>query len=238
MNLHKCILHPGIRTSDRFGRLSWFHRDLFYGLLNATHKGGWFEANAGTLRAALYAPCLGKVPERDIQDGLLKLREVGLIKLWTGKNGRAYGAILNHRQKFDYGEQLPPGAEAPDDALALDFTAATGSEDPDPPPDPEPPPEGNELNRIESNAAQPRGFSEEFTAAWERYVAHRRAMKMKPLQPPSIAAQFRRFEKWGEAATLAAIEETISNGWQGIFPPKAGAARRATAPVLEEYNRF
>jgi hypothetical protein len=140
MNLHKCIVHPGIRTSDKFGRLNWFQRDLFYGLLSAAHKGGWFENNAAALRAALFAPCLGKVSERDLKDGLLKLREVGLIKLWTGRNGRAYGAVLNYRQKFDYGEELPAEGKPPDDELF-----APEELGPPPGPPPAPPPK----NRIE-----------------------------------------------------------------------------------------
>jgi hypothetical protein len=145
MNLHKCIVHPGIRTSEKFGRLNWLQRDLFYGLLSAAHKGGWFENNAGALRAALFAPCLGKVSERDIKDGLLKLREVGLIKLWTGRNGRAYGAIINYRQRFDYGEELPEEGKPPSDLLLFD----AGPEPPGAPP-PAPPP-----NRIEVSVKAP-----------------------------------------------------------------------------------
>lgn len=121
MNLHTVQVRPGIRTSERFGRLGMGERDLFYGLLSAANqKEGWFEANATVLRCALYAPCLGKVSERDVKDGLLKLREVGLIKLWTGKNGRAYGQIVKYEQRFDYGAALPPDAHPPDDdELAL-----------------------------------------------------------------------------------------------------------------------
>jgi hypothetical protein len=137
MMLHKCIVRPEIRTSQRFARLNWLHRDLFYGLLNAAQGDGWFEASAQLLRAALYAPSLGKVSERDVRDGLLKLREVGLIKLWTGTNGRAYGQIHNYGQKFDYGRGLPEEARAPSDELPLDAAPLKEAE-PEPPPRPEP----------------------------------------------------------------------------------------------------
>lgn len=116
MNLHKVIVRPGIRTSERFARLNFFERDLFYGLLSvANTKAGWFENNATVLRAALFAPCLGKVSERDVKAGLLRLQEGRLIKLWTGKNGRAYGQINNYGQSFDYGDPLPPDAHPPDE---------------------------------------------------------------------------------------------------------------------------
>lgn len=125
MNLHKVIVRPGIRTSEKFGALNFLYRDLFYGLLSAANqKSGWFEANPTVLRAALYAPCLGKVSERDLSDGLLKLREVRLIKLWTGKNGRAYGQIIKYEQAFDYGEALPADGHPPgDDELPLEAAA-------------------------------------------------------------------------------------------------------------------
>lgn len=137
MNLHKVIVRPGIRTSERFGKLNFFERDMYYGLLNAGNgKDGWFEFNVTVLRAALFAPCLGKVSERDVKAGLLRLQEGRLIKLWTGKNGRAYGQIINYRQTFDYGEPLPPDAHPPpDDELPLGATT-------------DPPPRG-ELNRDE-----------------------------------------------------------------------------------------
>lgn len=165
MNLHKVIVHPGIRTSEKFGKVSMLHRDLFYGLLSAAHKGGWFEANAGLLRAALYAPCLGKVSERDIKDGLLKLREVGLIKLWTGKNGRAYGSIINYRQRFNYGEDLPEDGLAPDDELPLD-----ASPEPDPPP--APPPKRIEVSEKAREAGNPHPPQDESTWLQSLAVAH------------------------------------------------------------------
>lgn len=146
MNLHKVIVRPGIRTSAAFGRLNFFQRDLFYGLLSAAHtKGGWFEADAALLRAALFAPCLGKVSERDVRDGLLKLREVGIVKLWTGRNGRAYGAVEKYQQRFAYGEVLPPEAHPPGDELPLDLFADEEPPEPDeietpPPAAPDPKP--------------------------------------------------------------------------------------------------
>lgn len=146
---------PGIRTSERFGRLNWLQRDLFYGLLAVAHKGGWFENNAANLRAALYAPCLGKMTERDLKHGLLKLQEVGLIKLWVGKNGRAYGAILNYRQKYEYGEALPADAHPPDDELRLAIEEPPG-DPPDPAIPPDPPSNPIEVSRAEPKARKAR----------------------------------------------------------------------------------
>jgi hypothetical protein len=170
MNLHKCILLPGIRTSERFGRLNWLQRDLFYGLLAVANKGGWFENNAANLRAALYAPCLGKLDQRDLKHGLLKLQEVGLIKLWVGRNGRAYGAIINYRQKYEYGEELPADAHPPDDELRLAI-----EEPPDRAIPPDPPKNTIEVSRVEPKARKARHTPPTDDEAWLEALAQAHA---------------------------------------------------------------
>ena len=86
MNLHVCHLHPVIRTSERFARLTWFERDLFYGLLNAAELNGHFENRPGLIRAAIYAPMLSKVTERDVERALQRLHSAELVKLYVGED--------------------------------------------------------------------------------------------------------------------------------------------------------
>lgn len=59
-----------------------------------------------------------------------------------------------------------------------------------------------------------------FRAAWEGYIAYRKTARMKPLQPASIAAQLKKLSAWEHDIAISAINETIANGWQGIFFPK------------------
>lgn len=59
----------------------------------------------------------------------------------------------------------------------------------------------------------------EFEQAWDGYIAYRKTARMKPLQPASIAAQLKKLSEWGHDTAIAAITETIANGWQGIFKP-------------------
>lgn len=63
---------------------------------------------------------------------------------------------------------------------------------------------------------------EEFRKAWERYEAYRRESKMRRLKDSTVEAKLAEMATWGKSAAIEAIENTIRNGWQGIFEPKNG----------------
>jgi len=57
-----------------------------------------------------------------------------------------------------------------------------------------------------------------FRDVWIQWAKHRVEIK-HPLTPTQIAAQLKKFAKWGETRAIAAIEHTIEKGWQGIREP-------------------
>jgi hypothetical protein len=59
-----------------------------------------------------------------------------------------------------------------------------------------------------------------FRAAWDEYVDHRRKSNIKPLKPHSVVGKFAEMAKWGEAAALESIRQSVDNGYAGLFPPK------------------
>ena len=61
----------------------------------------------------------------------------------------------------------------------------------------------------------------EFEKAWEEYLEYRKKGRMKSLLPTSQVAQLKKMSEWGHDAAIKAINESISQGWQGIFEPKA-----------------
>jgi hypothetical protein len=63
-------------------------------------------------------------------------------------------------------------------------------------------------------------LSPEFVAAWARWVTHRRELR-KPLTPTATQQQFAELERMGPDDAAAAIDQSIRNGWTGIFAPKA-----------------
>lgn len=133
MNLSDRMVYAGIRTSRRFAQLGWMQRDFFYGLLNVADALGRFEADVEVLRAALYAPILSKVSKRDVQGALVACQRAGLVKLWTGVDGRGYGEVVNYRQTGlrNRKSDIPP-PDAPD-AGALPGLMEATADPPDPP---------------------------------------------------------------------------------------------------------
>lgn len=54
--------------------------------------------------------------------------------------------------------------------------------------------------------------------AWERWLEYRKAIR-KTLKPVSYEAAQRKLVKFG-ANQAAVVEQSIANGWQGLFPLK------------------
>lgn len=99
MVIRDYMVYAGIRSSKRVSKLSWFHRDLFHGVLHACDDYGRFEVDVDELRSALYGLDLAKVSKRDVQDGLMRLgaMDVELVKYYTVR-GKAFGKVYNYRQ--------------------------------------------------------------------------------------------------------------------------------------------
>jgi hypothetical protein len=60
--------------------------------------------------------------------------------------------------------------------------------------------------------------TDRFIAAWGRWKRHRSEIN-KPLKPASAETLLSKLAGWGEPRAVAAIEHSLSNGWQGIFEP-------------------
>jgi hypothetical protein len=66
--------------------------------------------------------------------------------------------------------------------------------------------------------------TEAFRSAWADWLAYRRQRKISPLKPLSVAAKLAELAEWGEPSAIAAIRQSIGNGWQGIFAPRPDAS--------------
>jgi hypothetical protein len=60
----------------------------------------------------------------------------------------------------------------------------------------------------------------EFADAWKDWVAYRKE-RGQTLKPTTIKAQLGKMQDWGPADAVAAIRQSIMNGWQGIFEPRS-----------------
>jgi hypothetical protein len=80
--------------------------------------------------------------------------------------------------------------------------------------------------------------SEAFIASWKSWVAYRKEMKKK-LTDSSVQAQFKEFALWGEQKSTEAIEQSIKQGWQGLFEPnKKNGAKASKALTPEDHSAF
>lgn len=73
----------------------------------------------------------------------------------------------------------------------------------------------------------PKAFAEhpsldkpECHAAYRRWVAYRRSAGLKVWRLATIRGSLTKLEAHGPGAFCTAVDESISNGWSGLFPPK------------------
>ena len=63
-------------------------------------------------------------------------------------------------------------------------------------------------------------------ATWLNYKRERG----QAYRPTGLAALLKRLAGWGEAGVIAAVEASVANNWQGLFPPDRAAAPPARSP--------
>ncbi len=77
----------------------------------------------------------------------------------------------------------------------------------------------------QEEAVFPEGLdTADFRSAWDAWQMYRKESK-KTLTKSTIGRQLKSLSNMGEAAAIASIEQSISNGWAGLFEPKQSADR-------------
>jgi DNA-binding HxlR family transcriptional regulator len=66
--------------------------------------------------------------------------------------------------------------------------------------------------------------NEEFRRAWSEWVEFRREIKKK-LTPSTVSKQLTELATWGSVKSIQAINNSIRNGWQGLFDPEQKPGR-------------
>lgn len=73
-------------------------------------------------------------------------------------------------------------------------------------------------------------FGNDFSLAWQNWEQHREEIKKK-ITPTSRKLTLAKLEHLTEAEAIEAINRSISNGWQGIFPEMKTASQPRTTPL-------
>ena len=87
----------------------------------------------------------------------------------------------------------------------------------------------------EEEIAVPEEFdTPDFRKAWNEWTEYRRESKKK-LTKSTITRQLGSLAKLGEEAAIASIDQSISNGWTGLFEPKGDAARPSGVTIDDAF---
>ena len=80
--------------------------------------------------------------------------------------------------------------------------------------------------------------SEKFREVWENWLCYRRERKLAKWTESTLKRQSKQFEAWGLEESIANVEASITNGWQGIFPEKKGTSPTAKDELSLEAFRI
>jgi hypothetical protein len=67
----------------------------------------------------------------------------------------------------------------------------------------------------------------EFRATWAEWIQHRIEIK-KPMKPLSAKKLLKSLAEGGERKAIESINQSIANGWQGVFEVKAGSVAKSS----------
>lgn len=68
-------------------------------------------------------------------------------------------------------------------------------------------------------AELPLPHSEQFAQTWEEWIEYRKSRRLT-LGPATLARQLKDLASLSEASAIQCVEDSIRNGWQGLFPEK------------------
>ncbi len=75
--------------------------------------------------------------------------------------------------------------------------------------------------------------TDSFRRAWDEFCQHRREIR-QALKPTGAAGALKKLAGWGEAKAIASIEQSIENGWTGLFEPRGVQSRKSSSQLDKE----
>jgi len=78
--------------------------------------------------------------------------------------------------------------------------------------------------------------SEKFSKAWFSWIDYRKEIK-KPIKQSTIDFQWKQFILWGEQKSIDSINQSITNGWTGLFETKSQQNQKQPL-TSQDHNGF
>ena len=228
------ILKESICISNSIDKLTWFEEVLFYRLIVNCDDYGRFDGRYMVIKNRLF-PTKDGITAKSIETAINKLVNIGLVSLYEFEGEPfLYLPTWNEHQSIRAKRSKYP---APDDVKSSEIickqmksSASKCSRNPI----------QSESNPIriqsESNPTRAQEFeSEELNEAWKDFVAMRKAIK-KPLSEGAEKRAYNTLKKLAEPYNdkerymLECLNQTIINGWQGLFEVKGFVDGKAKLP--------
>jgi len=222
-------LKPGVRDSEAIDSLSPLAETLFYRLLVTVDDFGRYDGRPAMVKAHCF-------PVKDMTAAkcaalLDELHGAGLVHIYTVDNKPCLQMC-----KWD---NVPRAKEskypAPDDDCTHLHTSASKPRTNLPLTGTETETETGNRNRKAPEGA-PDVFPEGLDArSWDRWVSYRKEIG-KALKPASINSAQQALAKHGDQQA-AVVEQSIANGWQGLFALKSAGGTVNKQAAVEQRNQ-
>lgn len=227
-------LKPELWLSPQVMNLTHSGRLMFVGLITQADDEGRGLADARRLKAAVFPGDDCKLD--DVESWLADVEKQQLCIIYDGQNGRLYQLTGWHHQKVPKAQPSnyqPPTGFIPKHSGNGVGTVSNHS---------------SGIGRIGEEGRGEEGRKEDARArvtpsvdgldllAWNVWSAYRIEIR-RPLKQASIPAAQRKLAAYG-AEQSAVVEQSIANGWQGLFPLKLNGTHPTAEPRKTRYEQL
>jgi hypothetical protein len=216
-------IKPSFYTSEDLSSLPEVtHYGMASGLLTYADDEGYFNANEGLIRAALFPL---REPSVSVHEMLTQLSSVSYLRLGSTPDGKRYGLIV----KFDEHQRVnrPTPSKIKELPIQWDDSLTTHGALTEPSPLER---KGKERNK---EAAAPRvdlvlheSLPRETWGEW----MERRKQKRWPCDDLTLRKQLALLTEYDTATQREILDTAIRSGWQGIFRPKTNIPPKQAEP--------
>ena len=231
------IIKDSIRVSDSIDSLSWFEEVLFYRLIVSCDDYGRFDGRIAIIKGTCFP--LKDLRNSEIEKALDKLSAAGMVMRYE-VDKKPYLQLIAWQRHQTIRAQKSKYPSPDDGSISAIENNCTQTQ--------------ADVPVIQSNPIQsesnPNPIRESYSGdarldeAFREYAKFRKQIK-KPMTEKAVQLALGKLKKMSgdTEEQIAILEQSILNGWQGLFPLKKdgmGGATENQCPVVEkqEEDRF
>lgn len=230
------FLRPGITTSDAWNSVSWQAQSLYIRILTLVDDYGRYDGRL----PIIHAHCFALRPDITLQETAgfrSELQTLDLIKIYEVE-GKEYLQMSKWQERARGPSKYPDPQGLTEHRSEPQRTAAESCF-----PSQRPSPSANGHRPEQAAKRSPLDNLElpfdslEFEKAWEDWKKDR-ADRRKKLTPKAAEMQLKKLFSMGEERAIACIEQSITNGWTGLFELGSNGHKKPATHVPQEGEQF